>query len=56
MVTWSETSAAVAPRASMTQRARAVACLRVGRCPSQPRSPMPLIMQAKMINVLQEDP
>jgi transposase len=31
VVTWSETSEAIAPRASMTERARAVACLRVGR-------------------------
>lgn len=31
VVTWSETSEAIAARASMTQRARAAACLRVGR-------------------------
>jgi transposase len=31
VVTWSETSEAIAPRASMTERARAAAALRVGR-------------------------
>ncbi|MGH3799352.1 MAG: ISL3 family transposase [Pseudonocardiaceae bacterium] len=31
VVTWSETSEVIAPRASMTERARAVACVRVGR-------------------------
>jgi transposase len=31
VVTWSETSEAIAPRASMTERARALVCLRVGR-------------------------
>jgi transposase len=31
VVTWSETSQAIAPRASMTERARALACRRVGR-------------------------
>src|SRR3712207_2445402 len=31
VVTWSETSAAIAPRASLTERARARAALRVGR-------------------------
>jgi len=31
VVTWSETSQAICARASMTERARAVACLRVGR-------------------------